>query len=97
MIPTPYSKEKIKSFLRHFSVSGRLQEVVSIDIGHINATYKVTLLQGTTATSFILQKINTQIFTKPEAVMANISLVGHFLKKKNYPKPDLLHIKTVDK
>lgn len=45
--------------------------------GHINDTY-VALSQK----RYILQKINTNIFTKPEQVMHNILLVTEHIKKK---------------
>lgn len=46
--------------------------------GHINETYKAELI----APRFILQKINKNVFKKPEEVMENIESVTAFLREK---------------
>ena len=46
--------------------------------GHINDTY----ITSTTAPRYILQRINHEVFKKPEDVMENIVNVTEFLKKK---------------
>ena len=50
--------------------------------GLINSTYEVFLGQN----SYILQKLNTTIFQKPEVLISNTILVGNHLKRKNYEK-----------
>lgn len=45
--------------------------------GHINETY---LLVDTTARQYILQKINSHVFTNPDALMHNIAAVTIYLK-----------------
>lgn len=49
--------------------------------GHINQTIKVHN-QGK---HFILQQINTSVFTHPDSIMQNILLVNKHLKKVHYP------------
>ncbi len=48
--------------------------------GHINNTYLVTVT-GTDVRRFILQRINTDIFTNPKVLMENICNVTSYLKK----------------
>ncbi|MEG2002721.1 MAG: aminoglycoside phosphotransferase family protein [Clostridia bacterium] len=73
-------------------------EAVRYGDGHINDTFKVTCDQG----QYILQRINTNIFKKPDEVMSNIVNVTTFLKeivKKEGGDPQrnvLTVIKTVD-
>lgn len=49
------------------------------NIGHINGTYFVTCDNGK---KYVLQKINTHVFTDPESLMHNFVSVTQFLKKK---------------
>ena len=64
--------------------------------GHINDTYLVV------RNDFILQRINTKIFTRPYELMDNIEKVTEFLRdkiKKEGGNPDretLTVIKTID-
>ena len=60
--------------LRHFAID---QAVDAYGNGHINETYLVESHHR-----YILQKINTSIFKKPEDVMENISAVTEHLRKK---------------
>lgn len=65
--------------------------------GHINDTYLIT-----DCPKYILQKINTSIFTDPDGVMNNIEAVTVHIKKKlseqgrNPEKETLTVIKTID-
>lgn len=51
-------------------------EIQALGSGLINATWKLTNDSG----SWVLQRINTAVFTQPEAIAANIRLLGHFFK-----------------
>ena len=80
--------------LQQFQIEGEIDHIEPIEIGHINQTYKVNL--GSEGPSFVLQKINTQIFKQPVEVMSNIAAVGEFLKTNFYPKEILLPIQSTD-
>ncbi|MDZ7878389.1 MAG: aminoglycoside phosphotransferase family protein [Saprospiraceae bacterium] len=62
----------------------------TIQSGHINETYKVTIGK----THYILQRINTHIFPEPQKIMENIETVAHHLKSKNYTRSVLDFVKT---
>ncbi|MCL6523176.1 MAG: aminoglycoside phosphotransferase family protein [Thermoflavifilum sp.] len=49
--------------------------------GYINRTF---LLQSNNNEAYILQRINTQVFTSPEAIASNYRLAANFLKQ-HYP------------
>ena len=66
--------ESIKEILTHFSIE---LNPSSYGNGHINDTYLVA-----TDPSYILQKINKNVFKKPEEVMENIKLVTEHLRRK---------------
>ena len=88
--------EKLSKIINKFQTTGQLVQVSPIEIGHINATYQVTLQAGQDKGLFVLQKINTQIFKNPLGVMDNIARVGQFLLKAAYPREVLLPIESVD-
>lgn len=88
--------EKLPAILEQFQIKGQFIKAVPIEIGHINATYQVTVLIGQNKALFVLQKINTQIFKKPLEVMDNIARVGNFLTEKKYPREVLIPVKSID-
>ncbi len=84
--------------LQKFQLGDNIDRIEPIEIGHINQTYKVIVdnKELNKAKSFVLQRINTQIFQQPLEVMSNIEKIGQFLKTKNYPKAILLPIQSID-
>ncbi|MBX2971023.1 MAG: aminoglycoside phosphotransferase family protein [Cyclobacteriaceae bacterium] len=63
-------------------------KIVPLGAGHINQTFKVT----EDSHCYVLQRINKQVFTKPECVAENIRLVANHLAK-NFP--DYFFLKPV--
>lgn len=61
-----------------FAFEGEYISAVPYGEGHINSTF----LLETTEKKYILQKINTVVFSSPEDVMENIVLVTEFLRAK---------------
>ncbi len=61
-----------------FLIEGEVTDIAPYGEGHINSTFLVK----TTAKNYILQKINTVVFKKPENVMNNIVLVTEFIASK---------------
>jgi len=64
--------------LKGFVIEGDVESIAPYGEGHINSTF----LAVTTKKKYILQKINTVVFKKPENVMNNILLVTEFIRKK---------------
>lgn len=77
-------KNKINKILSNFPVivNPEAIQIETINSGHINDTFKI----GTDHGSFILQRINTNIFTNPTAIIHNGKIVSDYLKKKGYSK-----------
>ena len=71
---------KFNEILNHFAIQ---PEVSSYGNGHINETYVVGK-----AKRYILQKINTNVFRDPEAVMRNIMLVTEHVRRAVAPAGD---------
>ena len=90
--------EQFQPIINQFNLhNALLTHVTPIEVGHINQTYKVSTINGLKRATFILQRINTQIFKQPNEVMANIVNVAQFLAQKKYPKTILAPIAAKDK
>lgn len=71
---------EIENIVEQFDLGGEVTLIESYGNGHINDTYLVETEQG--AFRYILQRINTSIFKKPEELMVNILSVTGFLRQK---------------
>ncbi len=73
----------LQAISSHFSTEGDFLEVVPFGGGHINDTYLVRMRQSEgKVRRFIMQRINQEVFRKPEEVMVNIELVSAHLQAK---------------
>ena len=68
---------QIAAILSHFNLDPTHCSVAIISHGLINHTWKVTAERG----EYILQQINTRIFTKPEWIAENIGRINHYLQQ----------------
>ncbi|MDD6021951.1 MAG: aminoglycoside phosphotransferase family protein [Oscillospiraceae bacterium] len=60
-------------------ISEPIEEAKQVKNGLINTTYLVKTFDGK---KYMVQKINTFVFKKPDELMENISRVTHFLRKR---------------
>ena len=60
---------QIKEVVNHFKFDGVATAYEKYGNGHINDTFKVTATNGDVNTDYIVQRINTDIFTDPEMLM----------------------------
>ena len=86
--------EKLTAVGAAFRLPGTFYAYDTIKNGNINSTYKVTYQLagegGVQLKSFIVQKINTNVFHDPEAIMENIDLVTSHIRNA-YPNEVSLH------
>ena len=74
-------KDKLQIVFNHF-IPGDQISITKITGGLIHVTYKVTRNNE----SYLLQKLNTLVFPKPEVVLSNIvKITTHLAKKPDYP------------
>ena len=76
-----------KNILQTFSLEEGI-ECIRIPTGHINITFKLIGKSG----SFILQRVNRNIFTKPERIAKNLKLAADYLSRNH---PDYLFLKSI--
>nr|WP_283682176.1 aminoglycoside phosphotransferase family protein [Parablautia sp. Marseille-Q6255] len=73
----------MKEVIENFSLPGtQPKECIVYGSGHINDTYRLTYEDEAGEKRFILQKMNKDIFKKPEELMENVSHVTAWLRKK---------------
>ncbi len=69
----------LKNVINSFAFDGEAVKAEPFGSGHINDTNLVTTAKGT---QYILQKMNTNVFSNPQGLMENVFKVTEFLKKK---------------
>ena len=60
---------------QRFQIVGEIQSAAKFVAGHIHHSYIVTAEENGVARRYLLQRINTDVFPRPAAVMANIERV----------------------
>ena len=77
-----FTEEQLREIIALFQVYGDIVAVNRYGSGHINDTFKVDLSLGGVPVSYILQRINDSIFTRPDRVMENIARVTNHIRGK---------------
>lgn len=68
--------ERLKNILVIFKIQDEIIDYTEIKMGHINSTFRVYVKTNKGIDKqYIVQKLNTYVFTNPKAVMKNIELV----------------------
>lgn len=75
-------KNEIKHIGKKFGIAGELIDFSVYTDGHINSTYRATFDDDGVIKKYVVQGINTHVFKNPKELMANISNVTKYLKKK---------------
>ena len=73
------SIKQVKNVCKQFNIEGNLRWVDPILYGHINSTYEAWFDVGDHERTYIVQKINKNVFKKPEEVMENIFNVTRYI------------------
>lgn len=86
------AKHDAVAIAREFVLSGEIVSASPYGSGHINDTYKVDVKSSAGPPRFILQRINHNVFQRPDELMANVERVcAHAyakLKKAGAPEAD---------
>jgi len=73
---------QLRLVAERFALDGKIESIVPLGEGHINATFTVTTGSGGTRRRYVLQRINRGVFPDPEAVIRNVERVtGHVRSK----------------
>ncbi len=72
--------ENLKDILNQFKIEGKVVKVAPCGNGRINRTLKVTTNTINGKKEYILQRINTNLFSDPNSLMQNIDLVTKHIR-----------------
>ncbi len=72
----------IEDVCRSFRIEGELIDCETIKTGNINNTYKVLFRRFGEDEAYIIQRINTYVFRKPEQIMSNISKITRHMREE---------------
>ena len=75
-------QQQIINLCKQFCINGTLKSFKYFSSGHINTTVLVEFEENEKTKQYVLQKINKNVFKKPEDVMYNISNITHYIKQK---------------
>lgn len=93
--------KEIEKVIENFNIQGKLVDVKVNNSGNINNTYIAEFEEEKELKRYLIQKINTSVFTEPYKLMKNIEGVTEYLKKQMLKEGDTSHhvleiIKTKD-
>ena len=92
----------IKKIIDKFNIAGELEGIKENNSGNINNTYIASFIdEDGNENKYLIQKINTTVFTEPYKLMKNIEGVTSYLKKQIKKENDTQHkvlevVKTKD-
>lgn len=78
---TGYSEAQLQSISKQFQIYGEILRAEACKIGHINETYIATYGQGGIPVRYVHQKINKNVFKKPDEVMGNMMRVTNHIRE----------------
>lgn len=73
-------KDFLAKCVGQFDIQGSIVSTEPYGNGHINDTFLVRTIDNGIITKYIMQKVNCNVFKKPEEVISNIEKVTAFLK-----------------
>lgn len=86
-------KEKeLLDIIKNFDIRGDIKELNSINNGIINTTYVVKTDDKGNINKYLLQKINTSIFTEPFKLMKNIENVTKYISLNDSESKDTSNV-----
>lgn len=72
----------IKKICKKFNLEGEFLEAKVVPVGNINRTFKVYYQNNGEKERYIVQRINKNVFKRPEQVMENILGISKYLQEK---------------
>ena len=66
-----------------FSISGEFSSYQVINTGNINTTYKVLTEDNSEKHQYLFQKINKNVFSRPDHIMQNITKINEYIDNSN--------------
>ena len=82
--------EALEAIADRFHPRERITAIRSIGSGNVNETFLVTHQEASESGAFVMQRLNTSVFDRPDLVMRNLqALSDHVEKRLASPPPEL--------
>lgn len=78
--------------VEQFDIPGSIVSIEAYGNGHINDTFLVRAIDNGNLTKYIMQRVNCNVFKKPEQVISNIEKVTAFLKVRAGSEREVLSL-----
>jgi Phosphotransferase enzyme family len=79
------SDSVLSAVVRLFFPTGRPLRMTAVGMGHINDTYRVDIEEDGNTNCWLLQRLNHEVFRKPDRVTDNILAITSYLGAQDYP------------
>lgn len=76
------SDATVRAIAARFSLEGAIEDVRPLPGGHINESYRVDVERKGRVRSYLLQRLNSRVFPRPELVMENVARVTEHVAKR---------------
>lgn len=77
-------RQRLASLASRFAIQGPVVAVEPLGNGNVNDTYRVSTGSGN---RYVLQRLNTRVFQRPELVMANLAVLAEHLGQRPVQPP----------
>jgi hypothetical protein len=88
-----FVSEALEAIADRFHPRERIKAIRTLGSGNVNDTFLVThsgLIQGDRDGAFVMQRLNTSVFERPDLVMRNLVALGnHMQQRMAAPPPEL--------
>jgi len=71
----------LNDLVNKFDIKGEIIDISCCDVGNINRTYIISVIENNVEKRYILQKINTNVFNEPYLLMQNIDNVTSYCRE----------------
>ncbi len=85
---TPPAAAALRQVVPRFAIEGRLVDAQPYGSGHINDTFAATYESGGSRVRYVHQRVNGQVFRRPDELMANIARVLAHARARLASLPD---------
>ncbi len=76
------SETQIAELASLFGLAGTVKSIETVNYGHINGTYNVTMDNGGKESKYVFQKLNIYVFKNPKQIMSNIEKITTHIARK---------------
>ncbi|MFO0104289.1 MAG: hypothetical protein ACK516_03295, partial [Cyanobium sp.] len=83
------SSRSLQAIAEAFALPAAVAAITPLGQGNVNDTYRVSCLSGAgQASQFVLQRLNTGVFARPDWVMANLARLSDHAAGRPWPQPE---------